>query len=211
MPKIIHMELLIHFLHAVHPMSAALEAHLRVILKIRLFKKNDFLLKAGHTCSNVYFIEQGLFRCYHQRKDNDICNWFMKEGDVMFEVRSFYTQTTSHEFIQALEDCIVYYISYSELKNIYRQFIEFNVHRAILTERYYLQSEERNFVLREYKSKDRYLFFRNKHPELLSRLPAKDIASHIGVSQATMTRLRSHRHQTNIGQIPAKKAGIKRK
>jgi len=187
------MELLIHFLHAVHPMSAPLEEHLRVILKIRLLKKNEFLLKAGHTCSNVYFIEQGLFRCYHLRKDNDICNWFMKEGDVMFAVRSFYTQTVSHEFIQALEDCIVYYISYSELQNIYRQFIEFNVHRAILTEKYYLQSEERSFVLREYKSKDRYLFFRNKHPELFPRLPAKDIASHIGVSQATMTRLRAYR------------------
>ena len=184
------MELLINFLHAVHPMSDALEEHLRAILKIRSLRKNEFLLKAGHICSNVYFIEKGLFRCYHLRKGNDVCNWFMKEGDVMFAVKSFYTQSISQETIQALENCIVYYVSYWQLQHIYKRFIEFNVHRGILTEKYYLQSEERNFALREYKSKDRYRFFKNKHPELMPRLSSKDIASHIGVSQATMTRLR---------------------
>lgn len=195
------MELLIHFLYAVHPMSAQLEEHLRAILKIKPVRKNEFLLKAGHTCSNVYFIEKGLFRCFHLRKDNEVCNWFMKEGDVMFAVKSFYTQTISHESIQALEDCVVYYISYAELQKIYAQFIEFNVHRGILTEKYYLQSEERNFAFREFKSKDRYLFFKSKHPELVLRLPSKDIASHIGVSQATMTRLRAYKQQGEYRSI----------
>lgn len=187
------METLIKFLHAVYPMSKELEEHLRSILKYKTIRKREFLLKPGRICENVYFIENGLFRCFYIKEDGEVCNWFMREGDVMFAVKSFYSQTPSYEAIQALEDCDVYYITYRELQHIYRHFIEFNVHRGMLTEKYYLLSEDRSFSMRYNRSFDRYKFFKENYSDLISRLSSKDIASYIGVSRATMTRLRSNK------------------
>src|SRR5688572_24409360 len=124
------METLLKFLHSVYPLSVELEEHLRKILKIKKLKKKDVLLNAGSICKNVYFTKNGLLRCYYLDDGYETCKWFMKEGDVVYSVKSFLTQSSSSEYIQALEDCMLYYITYQELQAIYNRFIEFNVHRG---------------------------------------------------------------------------------
>jgi len=185
------MDNLIKFLHSVYPMSPVLEDHLRSILKTKQLKKKEFLLKAGTTCKNVYFVQQGLLRCYYLDDGNEICKWFMKEGDVVYSVRSFLRQTASNEYIQALENCELYYITYNELQDIYERFLEFNVQRGKLTENYYLMSDFREDLLRLKKSIDKYKCLLENYPELLNRVPTQYMASYIAVSHSTMFRLKS--------------------
>ena len=101
------MDTLIDFLHSVYPLSTELKEHLAKILKKKELKKKELLLSAGSICRNVYFVSQGLLRCYYL-EDGEVCKWFMKEGDVVYSVRSFLTQTASNEYIQALENCQLY-------------------------------------------------------------------------------------------------------
>jgi len=61
----------------------------------------------------------------------------MKEGDVIVSVESFFSQKQSYESIQALEDCILYYITYDELQFVYNHFPEFNFIGRVLVEKYY--------------------------------------------------------------------------
>jgi CRP/FNR family transcriptional regulator, anaerobic regulatory protein len=185
------MEELFQFLYSIYPMSPELQTHLRTVLKQKTLAKKEFLLKAGRICENVYFVKKGLVRCFYTKDGIDVCSWFMKEGDVVFAVKSFYEQTPSYEAIQALEDCILYYISHKELQNIYKNYIEFNVQRGELTEKYYKLSEERSFSMRMHKSHERYSYLLSNHLELVRRVPLKYIASYIGVSIATMNRLRA--------------------
>ena len=71
----------------------------------------------------------------------------MDKGNIIISVESFLTQSKSHQYIQALDDCVTWSISFQELQEIYRKFPGFNLHRAVLLEKYYIESEKRQRIL----------------------------------------------------------------
>ena len=87
-----------------HPIAPDLQAHIAGLLKVRELKKKEFLLKKGQTNRILSFVSRGLLRCYYTREDMEVSNWFMKEGDFVISIQSFYEQQPSQEWIQALED-----------------------------------------------------------------------------------------------------------
>lgn len=184
------MEALLSYLSSIHPMSDGLIAYLSETLKSKEIPRKAYLLKAGHISRNVYFISKGLLRCYYMRDGHDISSWFMKEGDVMISVESFFLQKESYESIQALDDTTVHYISYEELQIIYRHFPEFNFIGRVLTERYYIQSEQRLYSIRMMRSQERYDYLMEHHPELVLRVPAKHLASYLGLTEVTLSKIK---------------------
>jgi CRP-like cAMP-binding protein len=189
------MELLLDYLDSIHPLSPELRDYLSEKLMTREYLKKDFLLNAGRVCNHIYFIEKGLFRCFYTREDEDreVSAWFMKEGDVIASVDSFFNQTPSYENIQALEDSVVHFISWRELDFIYERFPEFNFIGRKLVEKYYVLSEQRIYSLRMKRSFDRYYWLMKNYPELIQRVPSKFIASYIGNSSETVSRIRGRR------------------
>src|SRR6478736_9266227 len=113
------MEELLAYLNSIHPLSEEAIQYLSLHLKEIELSRKDYLLKAGRVCENVYFIKKGLVRCFYVKDDNEVCSWFMKEGDLIFSVKSFYKQIPSDESIQVLEDLTAYYLSYKELQHVY--------------------------------------------------------------------------------------------
>lgn len=93
------MDTLMRYLGSIHPLSDGLKAYLTQNLKQRKIKKKEYLLKAGHTSRHVCFIHTGLLRCFYVNGDIEVSSWFMKEGDIVFSIESFYTQTPSYESI----------------------------------------------------------------------------------------------------------------
>lgn len=77
-------------LRAVHPLSEGLIEHLKINVKYRELAKGDYLLKADHYCRDIHFIDQGLLRCFYRTEQADISSWFMKDGDVIVSVESFF-------------------------------------------------------------------------------------------------------------------------
>lgn len=153
--------------------------------------KKDYLLRAGHVSRNICFIAKGLLRCFYFKDGEEVSSWFMKEGDVIISVESFFTQKESYESIQALEDSLLYYITYDELQHLYRHFPEFNFIGRVLVERYYTLSEQRLFSLRMQRSQERYEYLLQHHPELVLRVPMKNLASYLGITEETLSRIRS--------------------
>src|ERR1700754_2178851 len=105
------METLLDYLHSIHPLSDDLRDHLQSILRMQRFSKKEFLLRNGNTSKQIYFIETGLVRCFYVRDGEEISSWFMKEGDVIISVESFFQQTSGYENIQPIEDTVVYGIT----------------------------------------------------------------------------------------------------
>ncbi|MGC4038413.1 MAG: Crp/Fnr family transcriptional regulator [Chitinophagaceae bacterium] len=184
------MEELINYLHSIHPLSEGLREYLFSILRYKTIRRHDYLLRSGQVCRHIYFIQSGLLRCFYTKDNNEICSWFMKEGDVVVSVRSFFTQTESYEWIQALEDCTLHYISYSELIYAYKHFPEFNYTGRALLEKYYCLSEERLYSMRMQTTQQRYDYLLQHSPELFSRVPSKDIATYLGMRAETISRLK---------------------
>lgn len=187
------MEAVLHYLNAIHPLSAGLMDYLQSNLKTRELLRRDYLLRTGQVCRIICFIERGLLRCFNVTGEQEVCSWFMKEGDVIISVESFYHQKESYEAIQALEDCTLHYISYSELQHLYRTFPEFNYIGRVLTEKYYCLSEQRAYSLRMQRSDERYAYLLEHHPELLLRVPAKYLASYLGIAGETLSRIKSRK------------------
>ena len=118
----------------------------------------------------------------------------MRERDLVISVESFFKQKESFESIQALEDCEVYSLNYSDLQNLYTQFPEFNFGVRVLTEKYYVLSEQRLFSLRLQRASERFKFILEHDPQLVQRVPLKYIASYLSVSEEHLSRIKSSRY-----------------
>lgn len=184
---------LFRYLRTIHPLSEALRDHLEDIVKEKKLARKDYLLKAGQICGNIYFIERGLLRGYYVKGSKEISSGFMKEGDICMSVESFLLQKQSHENIQALEDCVVYYISHEELQRIYRDYRELNNIGRILTERCYLSTVQRITAMWMQKAHDRYVWLAKQSPELSQRVPAKYLASYLGITEGMLSNIKSRR------------------
>ncbi|TKK64720.1 Crp/Fnr family transcriptional regulator [Ilyomonas limi] len=184
------MENLLQLLNSIAPLSSALQSHLQSILKRNTFRKRSYLLQAGQVSNCIHFLESGLVRCFYDKEAQEICIWFMQAGNVIISVESFLCQVKSYQYIQALEDCITWSVTYQELQDIYNKFPEFNLHRAVLLERYYVESEKRQRILSLNSAAERYMQFMEIQPEIMLRLPAKYIASYLNIAEAYFSRIR---------------------
>jgi len=184
---------LFRYLESLHPLEEALQQHLQKTVRKMELGRKEHLLWAGHICRNVYFIERGLLRCYERRDATEVCSWFMKEGDVCISVESFLQQRHSRENIQAMEDTELYYLDFGELQSIYRQFPVFNLTGRLLVEKYYLLSEQRLGAMRLRRSHERYGWLAEHFPDLLQRVPAKYLASYLGITEVMLSNIKARR------------------
>ncbi len=181
---------LLQYFNTIYPLSSDLEQYLLSIFKVKELTKKSYILKQGQVCRNLYFIEKGLVRCFYIKDDKEVCSWFMKEGDLIISVESFFKQVISYENIQALEDCLVYYIDYKDLQYMYRHFIDSNFLARVVTEKYYMLSEQRLFSIRMQRAQERYQYLIDNFPELIQRVPSKYIASYLSITEETLSRIR---------------------
>jgi len=178
------MEPLFHLFDSIRPLSPELRAYLLNHLLTIEFKKKTTILKTGQIANRIYFIEKGLVRSVRQEAGKERTAWFMQEGDIIISVESFFTQEPSLEIIEALEPCLTHSINREELYKAYELFPEFNLHRALILERYYAQSEARARI-KQMKAKDKFQHLIFTQPNLVNRVPDRLLASYLGITPGT--------------------------
>ena len=185
------MEKLLQLLNSIAPLSPSLQTHLRSILKRNTFKKRSYLLQAGQVSNCIHFIESGIVRCFYDRDAQEICIWFMEAGNVVISVESFLRQIKSYQYIQAIDNCITWSITYTELQDVYKRYPEFNLHRAVLLEKYYVESEKRQRILSLNTAAERYALLMETQPGITLQLPAKYIASYLNIDESYLSKIKA--------------------
>src|SRR5690606_13653413 len=155
--------------------------------------KGHLLLKAGHICREIHFVDKGMLRCFYQNGEMDVSSWFMKDGDVIVSVESFFQRKESYEWIQALEDCFLYYITYEELYHIYRTFPEFNFISRELVQHYYILWTQLLHAIRMKTAEEKYEWLLERFPDYILRIPAKYLASWLSISETHFSDVRRGR------------------
>ena len=184
--------LLLKTLGSIIPLSSKLQERFADCLKEDHYLKKHVLLNSGETCRKVWFIKSGFCRAYHLNLHGDECtSWFLKTGDLMISVYSFLMQLPANEYIEILEPTTVQSITYQQLQSIYADFPEGNLLGRVMTERYYLMSEERNIMLRTKTIEERYLQLLDSHPDIMEKASQKQVASYLSCTQETLSRLRA--------------------
>lgn len=153
-------------------------------MKEKAFKKGDFLQRPGQPAPLMYFINAGFVRAYAFDEDKENTIWFQNEGNAVVSVISWYHRTATDEYIEALEDTHIHYITREQLDLIYDIFPEFNYHGRVLTEQYYPLVWEWFNLVRFKNASDRHKFFVNHFGDWVKRVQSKHIASFLGLSPA---------------------------
>lgn len=179
-----------HIRQYCHLGNEALEA-LGAVLKPVELEKGSFLITEGKICQHVYFLEQGCLRGYYNLDGREITYWFAFENNFVTSLLSFVTQKPGMENIQLLEDCKLWAVTHTDLQKLYDNHPDINTLGRIMNERYYVMLEER-FVSNHFKeAKQRYDNLLSQSPHILQRVPLGYVASYLGMTQETLSRMRS--------------------
>ncbi|RZL49582.1 MAG: Crp/Fnr family transcriptional regulator [Pedobacter sp.] len=154
-------------------------------------KKKTRLLNAGEISNTIYFINKGAARVYYLNKDGtEITSWFLFENELLISVYSFFTGLPGFEYLETLEDCTFVALKREKLNKLYEKYLEMNFIGRKLTEYYYIRNEKQANELRMLTAKQRYQELLITNPKLLNRVSLGHIASYLGISQETLSRIR---------------------
>ncbi|WP_226998867.1 Crp/Fnr family transcriptional regulator [Flavisolibacter tropicus] len=156
-----------------------------------VLSKNQFLVTEGKICRQLYFLQQGALRGSYNLEGKTVTHWFAFEDDFVTSFHSFITQEPAVENIQLLEDSILWSISKDNLSRLMKQYHEIETFVRTAYEKYYIRLEER-FVNAQFKTAtERYQELLQQRPHIIERVPLGFIASYLGISQETLSRIRS--------------------
>ena len=181
----------LHHLSSVISVSKALETELNAVTKQITLEKEESIINIGNRCNDLFFVEKGLLRGYYLDDGKEITNWFAQEGEYATSFYAFVAKKTSFETIEAIEVCTLIQLSYSSLQSLYLKFPETERLGRIITETYYIKLEERLLSLQFKTAKERYQNFILSKPSILQRTSLGQIASYLGITQETLSRIRA--------------------
>jgi CRP-like cAMP-binding protein len=182
----------IKHLSSILKVSPELSDELSKSCKPVALEKGQLVLEAGNRCTDIYFIEKGLVRGYYFDDDGkEITNWFAQENEFATSFYAFIARQASFENIQALEDCELVRVPHSQLQNLYSAFPETERLGRMITENYYIKLEERLLSIQFKTARERYDMLMKSKPSLLQRASLGQIASYLGITQETLSRIRS--------------------
>lgn len=182
---------LVEYINQIYPLSEKIIEFIHTNTHFKKLARGKFLLKPGEVCGHYYFICKGVLRSYLKYGNKEITIWINPENEITTAIRSMSNNKPSDEYIQALEDCELVVIPFESMQELYEQFPEMNMVGRKLLEEYYAASEERVYIGRIPNAKSRYDHFIETRPELVNRIPLKHVASYLGITLETLSRLRS--------------------
>ncbi len=171
-------------------LTSEIETELNEKIKSLIKQKGDFLLKEGQIVSNLFVIEKGLVRSFYNINEREINVWFGFESGILGSVMPLFFSQPSIENIQFLEDTTLYYISSNDLESFYNSSQEMNTIGRKMAEEYCKILEERSFLLQTHTAEQHYHWLLKNQPEALQRISLGHIASYLGISQETLSRIR---------------------
>jgi CRP-like cAMP-binding protein len=156
----------------------------------KTFKKGSYFVREGEKCSEVAFIEKGVFRSFYMApKGEEMTYCFRFPGDMMAAYSAFITGKGSVEYIQALSDAEVSVIPKDSIDGLLKNpaWIHF---LKIMAEQQYLELEERVFQLQRDSAQERYQNLIEEQPEYIRQISVQHLASYLGITQRHLSRVR---------------------
>ncbi|MGN6605018.1 MAG: Crp/Fnr family transcriptional regulator [Ginsengibacter sp.] len=186
------------FLDQIHPISLKAKKVLAKDCFPMKVDKKSFILRPGANPQYFYFIIKGVIQGYIKENGKNITTWIMQEGEIAGAFRAVGTGKPTDEYIQALEDCELVAIPISTTDYLYDHFPETNVIARRLWEFKYRQAEERAYMVRIPNASKKYNHFNQVYPGLVNRISLKYIATFLGMTLETLSRIRSQKPKKAI-------------
>ncbi len=153
-------------------------------------KKGEFLLKTGRHCNQLSFIQSGFLRIFVSTEEKEVTQWISTKGYFVTDLSSFIFDTPARWTIQALADTELYTIQRSDYNNIGKLVPKWHELEKLFIAKCFTILEDRIFSHLSMSTEERYHFFFEKNKALFNQVPLQYIASMLGMTPETFSRIR---------------------
>jgi len=174
----------------VQTLSPSIQHELEVASVTRLYKKGEYLLREGEICRSGFQIIKGIVRKYYLTEGKEIITDLVFAGDLALSLKSYVYQQPSHEFIQAIDDTEVTLTSFETFQKLKKKHVELIELDLLLTEYHALWLEQRLWEFHSLDATQRYEKLLKEQPHFVQQIPLTYLASFLGVSLETLSRIR---------------------
>lgn len=158
--------------------------------KSESINRNDFFNKAGRVSDKIGFVNSGLLRSYYTLKEKETTTFFLSTGSVSVALRSFVKSIPAIENIQAITDSELIVIRKEDLYGLYKGNWKWQQVGRRVIENAYIEMEQRSISLQILSAHEKYEQFLADFPEVIKVVPLHQIASYLGISPETLSRIR---------------------
>lgn len=185
------MKNILHKIQSLYPLSDATIEELKAYVTPCRFPKRYQMIKADMFCKYAYFIEKGMTRSFWLVDGEEITTSFAWEGSIVFSMDELYYQKKSEEYVEALEEVEAYRISLTDLHHLFETNLELCNWGRIIHQNEYRRLHRSHKERLTLPAKERYEEFKKQFPEVCQRVNLGFIASYLGITLPTLSRLRS--------------------
>lgn len=154
-------------------------------------RKDDYFSEAGKVPRYTGFVLQGVFRfCYYNNKGEEITNNFVEENSFVVDYPKFESNVASSDYIQAVTDCKLLVFTRKDWDELFNTIVGWDKLVAKIYQKCLLEAIDRRSPLVSEDATTRYLSFTEKLPSLAKRVPLAYIASYLGITQQSLSRIR---------------------
>ena len=154
------------------------------------FDKKTIITDIGDVEDKMYYILQGLVRKYFYRGKNEITTHLVKEGGIIGSGVSFLTGEPSRYIVETMEPVTAFSISRQRLDEFYSMDRKYERFGRIMITHYFLLQEYRHLDNIRYTTRERFVRFMQENPDLVMRVPQKQLASYLKIKPETFSRLK---------------------
>jgi CRP-like cAMP-binding protein len=161
--------------------------------KILELRKDEYFSEAGKIPRQVGFILEGVVRfCYYNNKGEEITHHFIDENNFVSDQQKFEAQVVASEYIQAVTDCKLLVFSKKDWDDISNTIVGWDNITGLILKNCLLKTIERRSPLVSEDATTRYLSFIEHFPTLVNRIPLSYVASYLGITQQSLSRIRKN-------------------
>jgi len=151
----------------------------------------DYFSEAGVTANQVAFVKKGILRvCYYNKEGQEITRYFIDENNFAVDLNSFHLKVPSSEYIQAITPTTLFVFQRSALENLSHTIIDWDTIIGQITNKALMEKVNRISPMLAEDAKTRYLEFHKRFPTLVNRIPLHYLASYIGITKNSLSRIR---------------------
>lgn len=179
-------------LDKIYPLSESPKLLLKSQITEVSFPRNHVIIHQDKIEKDFYFIKKGIARTYVITDGNETTFSFGKEGDTIISFKSYIADQEGYENVELLEDCIVYKLNTKDLRKLYHENLEIANWGIRFAENLLQRTEDRLLARHFGNAADRYALLLKNYPNLLQRVQLGYIASYLGITQVSLSRIRAN-------------------
>ncbi len=163
------------------------------LFTVTYLQKGEFYLVQEKYCQKLSFLKSGLMRVYANAEDKEVTQWISNDGSFITDLSSLIFETPSRFNIQALSDTELYTIHKENYLKIGSLVPRWHELEKLFIAKCFTMLEDRMFRHLSMSAEDRYDYFFNQNPTLFNQVPLQYIASMLGMTPETFSRIRKKR------------------